>query len=241
MNPYPYRRWEPVGGGSSASDGSFRIKAPAPQRNERVQVVETTIVRAATATLSVTVDPRVALAARSLEPGRVALSVRIAHASDAASPPVTARWYLAPRGSRTFHLAATTRTHELPGAVTYGSAIVDPPARRFSWRVCLNPPWEAAMGPAAAHGPCPVRGFRLAAARTSSGPRARGAFEFGAEGRGIPLAPFPGAANIAAARLFLAARAGRTSFAVVDSAGNLSGPEHADALRDGQRRQGDDS
>ncbi len=108
--------------------------------------------------------------------------------------------------------------------MTYASAIVDPPAARFRYRVCLNPAWEAAMGVPAAHGPCPAHGFHLPAARASSHrPRARAAFEFGGEGRGTPLAPFPSPAAIAAARHYLEGRAGRTAFAVVDSAGRLAG------------------
>ncbi len=55
------------------------------------------------------------------------------------------------------------------------------------------------------------------------GPRARAAFEWGGEGRGTPLSPFPSAAAIASARAYLAGRAGRTSFAVVDSAGRELG------------------
>jgi hypothetical protein len=144
----------------------------------------------------------------------VRLSVRIAH-GPRPSPPVTARWYLAPRGSAVYHLAETTVTKEIAGAVTYASAIVDPPAKRFSWRVCVNPAWEAALGPAAAHGKCPRHGFRL--------PRARAAFEWGGEARGTPLPPFPSRAAIASAASFLEGRAGRTSFAVIDSSGRLSG------------------
>jgi hypothetical protein len=224
-SPYPYRRWLAVATGTTAADGSFQITAPPPQRNERVRVASTTGAHTESPTLRVTVDPRVALNASNLGPGRERLSARVSHASDVASPPMTARWYLASRGSRTYHLAAVTTTHELPGAVTYASAIVDPPAKRFSYRVCLNPRWEAAMGPPAAHGPCPPHGFRLAAAgaRRVPAPRAHSAFEFGGEGHGTPLAPFPTAAGIAAARSYLSSRAGRSSFAVIDSTGRLSG------------------
>ena len=151
----------------------------APRSNERVRVTATPT-GARSAAMTLTVDPRVALAAASLGPGRVRLSARIAHARGLASPPVTARWFVAERGSSTFHLAATTWTHELPAAVTYASAIVDPPARRFVYRVCLNPAWEAAMGPPAAHGPCPRHGFRLPVAkrhpaRPAHGPRSSSA------------------------------------------------------------------
>ena len=221
---YPYRVWQPLAQGTTRPDGSFAIPAPAPERNERVRVLAPQLGGAVSAPATVTVDPRVALASKSLGPGRVRLSARVSHTRGVASPPVAARWYLAPRGSDVYHLAATTVTHELPGSVTYASAIVNPPAKRFTWRVCVNPAWEAAMGAAAAHGRCPPRGFRLPAARKAAhGPQARAAFEWGGEGRGTPLAPFPGPAAIASARAFLAGRAGRTSFAVLDSAGRLSG------------------
>jgi beta-lactamase class A len=50
-----------------------------------------------------------------------------------------------------------------------------------------------------------------------------GAFEYQGEGRGVPVAAYPSADAIAAAARFLDARAGRTSFAVVDSTGRLYG------------------
>jgi beta-lactamase family protein len=53
-------------------------------------------------------------------------------------------------------------------------------------------------------------------------PTAR-AFEYQGEGNGIPAAAFPSTGAIAAAEHFLASRAGRTSFAVVDSSGRLDG------------------
>ena len=236
-SPYPYSSWQAAAHGTSAADGSFSIPAPVPQSNERVRISTS---GALSSSAIVTVDPRAALHATSLGPGRVRLSARIAHGRGLPSPPVTARWYVAVHGSDTFHLAATTQTRELPGAVTYASAIVDPPAHRFLWRVCLNPRWEAAMGPAGAHGGCPAGGFHLPHAKhatlasdedrdgpprrhTSSTPRAHAAFEFASEGRGTPLPPFPTAAGIAAARRYLEGRVGRTSFAVLNSAGALSG------------------
>jgi sulfur carrier protein ThiS len=224
-SPYPYKAWVPAGSAVTATDGSYRIGVSGLQVNERVRA---RALGTSSAPVKVTVNPRAALHATSLGPGRVRISARIAHGAGVFSPPVPVRWYLASRGSDIYHLAATTQSHELPGATTYASAIVNPPARRFRWRVCLNPPWEAAMGPATAHGRCPPHGFRLPAAKARAGaeataPRARAALEFGGEARGTPLAPFPTAAGIAAARSYLAARAGRTSFAVLDSSGRLSG------------------
>jgi hypothetical protein len=70
---------------------------------------------------------------------------------------------------------------------------------------------------------------RLAAAAVgalllaAAAPQAAQTFEFQGEGRGIPIAAFPSPAAIAAAGRFLDSRAGRTSFAVVDNQGRLSG------------------
>ena len=64
-----------------------------------------------------------------------------------------------------------------------------------------------------------VAGVTLAAAGAST---AR-AFEYQGEGRGIPIAAYPSSDAIAAAERFLDTRAGRTSLAVVDSQGRLSG------------------
>ena len=58
---------------------------------------------------------------------------------------------------------------------------------------------------------------------------AAGALEYGGEGRGTPRPPFPSQTAIASASSFLQARAGRTSFAVVDDTGELGG------LRVGER------
>ena len=49
------------------------------------------------------------------------------------------------------------------------------------------------------------------------------AFEYQGEGLGVPVAAYPSAKAIAAAARFLDGRAGRTSFAVVDSRGRVSG------------------
>ena len=49
------------------------------------------------------------------------------------------------------------------------------------------------------------------------------ALEYQGEGRGIPVAAYPSSGALAAAARFLDARAGRTSFAVLDSQGHLSG------------------
>ena len=62
-----------------------------------------------------------------------------------------------------------------------------------------------------------------AAARSAAAPRAHAAFEWGGEGRGTPLAPFPRRPRSHPRARSSPARAGRTSFAVLDSSGRLSG------------------
>jgi beta-lactamase class A len=98
------------------------------------------------------------------------------------------------------------------------------------------------MGPPAAHGACPARGFLLAHATAAganaraaamavpsaptgagAGATAHAAFEYGGEARGTPAPPFPSATAIASAERFLDSRAGSTAMAVVDSRGRLTG------------------
>jgi hypothetical protein len=215
-SPYPYRSFTTIAHQASAADGGYSFAGLRPQENThfRVALEGTT---AAGPQVAVTVDPLVAINSRSLGPGRVRLSVRIVHATTHGSSPTAARWYLAPRGSDRFRAASEAPTREISPGVTYASAIVDPPSRRFLYRVCLNPSWEAAMGSPTSHGACPGDAFRLPVAR------AHASLEFGGEGRGRPQAPFPSQSAIAAAARYLAGRAGRTSFAVVDSSGRLSG------------------
>ncbi|HEY4895592.1 MAG TPA: serine hydrolase [Solirubrobacteraceae bacterium] len=62
-----------------------------------------------------------------------------------------------------------------------------------------------------------------AAVSIASLPSPSPAFEYGGRARGIPVAAFPSAGAIAAARSYLDGRSGRTSFAVVDSKGRLDG------------------
>ena len=215
-SPYPYSSFKTIAHASSAAEGSYSFPGVRLQENTHLRVaLEGT--SATSPQMDVTVDPLVAINSESLGPGRVRLSVRIRHATTHGSSPTTARWYLAPRGSDLFRAAAEAPTHEISPGVTYASAIVDPPSRRFLYRVCLNPSWEAAMGSPSSHGACPGHAFRLPVAR------AHAALEYGGEGHGRPQPPFPSQSAIAAAARYLAGRAGRTSFAVVDSSGRLTG------------------
>jgi hypothetical protein len=208
-DPYPYRGFATIATASSAADGSYTFAGVKPDRDSRLRVALQAGSAAPSPTIAVAVDPSVATNASSLAAGRVRLSIRLGHTlHGGSSAPVEASWFAAPRGTRAFRLLAVTHTRELAPGLTYASATIDPPARRFAYRVCLKPGWARAMGRPAGQASCP---------------RPAGGLVAGGEGRGVPLLPYPSAGAIAAAASYLAGRAGRTSFAVVDSAGRLSG------------------
>ncbi|MCW3018074.1 MAG: hypothetical protein JWN10_382 [Solirubrobacterales bacterium] len=220
---YPFRGYATVARQRTAADGSFSFTGIRPDRNTRLRVVlerPTVAVPAqapviASDQLPVIVDPRVAINARRLGPGATRLSVRIRHAQLGGSAPVITRWYVAARGAHDFRLAARSPSRELAAGLTDASATIDPPAKHFLYRVCLNPRWEQAMGPPASHDPCPGHGFTERSGAVAPA--------FQGEASGTPVAAYPSAGAIAAATRYLDARAGRTSFALVNSAGELSG------------------
>ncbi len=221
--PYPFRGYVTIARQRTAADGSFSFAGVRPDRNVRLRVlVEGASVTAtpqaravSSRQLSVIVDPSVAMNARRLRAGETRLSVRIRHTSLGGAAQVSVRWFVAAKGTRDFRLAAVTSSRELATGLTYASATVDPPSKRFLYRVCLSAAWARAMGPPASHRPCP-----------DGDPAEHGdasALELQGEGSGTPVPAYPSRAAIAAATSYLDARAGRTSFAVVDSAGELSG------------------
>ena len=160
-SPYPYRSYRTISSAASGTDGLFSFAPVRPDRNTRLRVVLASAPQNASAAMSVIVDPAVALHSQSLGPGRVRLSMSIRHTHSSIGGSVAASWFLADRGSPIFRLAAVTATREASPAVSYASAIVNPPSRRFSFRVCLNPAWESAMGRPGSHGRCPAHDFVL--------------------------------------------------------------------------------
>jgi hypothetical protein len=158
-DPYPTHRFAPVAHATSSADGSFAFPGIRPDRNVRLRVVSEGAPAVTGPVLAATVDPKVSSSARSLGPGRVRLTLWARHAITGSARSVRAWWFLAVRASRVFRLAAVTATRELSSGVTYASVLVDPPVRRFVYRVCMNPPWERAMGPVASHRRCPEASF----------------------------------------------------------------------------------
>jgi hypothetical protein len=158
---YPFGSFATVSRTATAPDGAYSFAELRPDRNTRLRVVVAGAPAASSGMLSVTVDPRATLGARSLGPGRTLLSLRVVHARLGGGAPVSVSWFLAPRGSRVFRLAAVTPSRELSPGLLSATATVDPPSKRFAYRVCLNPAWEHAMGPRATHGRCPRADFLL--------------------------------------------------------------------------------
>jgi hypothetical protein len=157
--PYPFRRFVTLGRTTTGPNGSFAFGDVRPDRNTRLRVTVEGSPATTSPVLGVIVDPAVALNARSLGPGRIRLSLRVRHTPQDAAEAASAWWFVAARGTRVFRLAAVTPTRALSPSVSYASTTINPPSKRFAFRVCLNPPWERAMGPAATHRPCPEHGF----------------------------------------------------------------------------------
>ncbi len=206
-DPYPFHGFAVLARTVSGPDGSFTFASLRPDRDTRLRTVLEGPSSAASPQLTIGVEPAVAVHASSEGPGRTRLSIRLTHPLTGGSSPVQAHWFLAKHGSAKFLPAGTTETRELSPGLTYASTTIDPPSKRFTYRVCLTPGWGHAMTPPAMR--CPHAGD--------------GAFAYGGEGHGIPFAPFPSPSAIAAAVRYLDGRAGRTSLAVMDSAGELGG------------------
>lgn len=159
---YPFRGFLTIAHSATAADGSFAFAGIRLNRNTRLRVVAEGTEGTTSSELGVIVDPSADSNARGLGPGRTLLSLRVRHTTVVGgSAPAVARWFVAARGTRVFRLAAVTQTRELSPGLTYASAIVDPPSKRFVYRVCFNPTWEHAMGLAATHGPCPDQDFEV--------------------------------------------------------------------------------
>ncbi|MEA2315132.1 MAG: hypothetical protein QOI03_1824 [Solirubrobacteraceae bacterium] len=157
---YPFRGFATIAHATTAADGSFAFAGVRAERNTRLRVAAVGPPAAKSVAIPVLVYPAVALGALALGPGRTRLSVRIRHTVHAGGAAATAWWFTARRGSDVFQLVAVTPTREIAAGLTYASAIVDPPSRRFLYRVCVNAPWEAAMGSPATHGRCPHHAFK---------------------------------------------------------------------------------
>ena len=160
-DPYPYRGYTTVARVQATPGGAFSFTGLRPDRNTHLRVVLDAEPTVASAAFPVIVDPRVATASHSIGPGQTLFSIRLRHTRLGGAGATIAWWYVQAHGSRVYRLAASTPTRELAPGLLYASAVIDPPSSRFSYRVCINPSWEGAMGAPGAHGPCPRHDFVL--------------------------------------------------------------------------------
>jgi hypothetical protein len=207
-SPYPFHGFSTVAQATSTGNGSFLFSGVALVSDTHLRVVAQSNPAESSPQLSIIVVPSLAINASSQGPGQTRLSIRVGHSPKVPSPPGQASWFVAKGPHAPFHLAALTSTRELEPGLTYASAEIDPPSKNFAYRVCFSPAWAAAMAEVG---------------RRSCPERKDGDFSYGGEGHGIPLAPYPSSSAIAAASGYLEGRAGRTSLAVVNSAGEVSG------------------
>src|ERR1700686_623029 len=161
---FPFHGFVTIAHISTATDGSYTFVGPPADRNVRLRVIsEAAGSSVSSATIAVFVEPLAALHVRSLGPGRAQLTLRLRHTTHGgARGSDTASWFVAAPHTHVFRLLATTNTRELAPGLSYASTIINPPAKRFLYRVCLNPGWERAMGPSTAHGRCPHHDYAIA-------------------------------------------------------------------------------
>ena len=149
--------------------------------------------------VNVTVGGETSTLVRPLPLGRLHVALLVFHPADLHWSGTVARWSFAAPGAR---VTLSERTAPLGPHITVLSATVALPPGWTHWSVCFSPPEAGALSNARRPAGCRGRGYH-----------------------GSSWVPFghPGPGAIARAAGYLASRAGRTGFAVVDSEGRLSG------------------
>lgn len=216
-SPFPFNRFADAAHALVGTDGSFSFQMIRPDRNTRFRVVDAATPSVASAPVTVFVDAPATRRVYRLRDGEAKVTVLSYHAHGLNWGRLPVYWFAAPQGTRSFALVAITHSRELHPGVTYLTASFYAPARNFAYRVCFDPPLEAAYGPPP-HRACPHSSFTLPKRR-----RARAALEYQGAGRGFPVVGFPRRAQIDAAERFLDARGGESAMAVVDTRGRLEG------------------
>jgi hypothetical protein len=218
-NPYPFSGWHAIASTTTGADGSYGFTVT-PDRDTLYRTVASGPAAAQSSTVEVVVDEQLREQVRYLPLGRVQVTVTSAHARDLRWGRRPVYWFLSQGDHGQFRLVARTRSVQGASGTTRLAAVFSVPAAgRFRFFECFSPPTRAAMGrgmPAR----CPHRSFRARALRHFRAPLDS---SIAYVGLGRAPAGFPGARRIAAARSWLAHRAGITAFAVVDSEGRVAG------------------
>jgi hypothetical protein len=199
QSPYPYTSNTLLGATTTDAQGAFSLTAH-PDRNTRYRAVLTSTGAAASAPVGVV--EQAVTKVRALTLGRAMVTVLAFHPSGLKWNGIRAHWSFSGPGGPSNVAATATRTRSLGPHVTVLRVVIALPAGRFRWRVCFTAPAVGALLDPA---------------------RPPGCSGLGYHGRGVLPVGFPAPRAIARARAYLAGRAGRTAFAVIDSEGRLSG------------------
>jgi hypothetical protein len=199
VSPYPYRPATLLRTTVTAADGSYGFTAY-PDRNTRYRVL--LLGTSAAATVQVDVAGKTVTKVKAVPLGRARVTVLVFHPRDLRWNGARVSWWFATGFHGRFHPAPATRAHRLSPYVIAFTAIVTLPAGHYRWRACFHAPADHALTNPRRWPGCTGRGY------------------YG--GDSLPEG-YPGAAAISRAAGFLASRAGRTAFAVVDSEGRMSG------------------
>jgi hypothetical protein len=195
---YPYRQQVLLARLVPDPTGSFTVTAY-PVRNTRFQATASIAGRSVSAVVRVRVRDRTDVGVQALTGGRARIQILIYHPRDLRWNGFTARWRIASAGQQ---FATSTLTQRLSPYVTMLRVVLALPAGHFGWRVCFYAPEDQSLDDDTRPPTCLGRGY---------------------SGTGWLPNGFPWPSRVAAASAFLAGRAGRTAFAVVDDEGRLSG------------------
>jgi hypothetical protein len=211
-DPYPYRDFHPVAATSTDAGGSYSFSVT-PRRDTRLRVRVAGPVPARSPIVPVIVDERVRSRVRPLPGGRVEVVVNTTHPPDLRWGGRKVLWYLGRGSRRDVRRVKTTRSRAIRPSSTKLRAILPVPrAGRFRWAACLDVASRRALGPPGTHPRCGARRF-------TGGPHAL------YQGTGRAPFGYPAKGSIAAAKRYLAARAGIHSFAVIGSENRIYGSE----------------
>ncbi len=197
--PYPYKAATLLATTAAAADGSFSFSTT-PDRNTRYQA----FVAGATPSPAVTVAVAGLTITKvlALPLGRAQVTLVVFHPRDLRWGGAKVQWSFASGPHGAFASAPSTRGFPLSGSVAVLRATIALPAGPFQWRACFHAADDQALANTRRAPGCTGRGYH---------------------GAGSLPEGYPGAAAIARAASYLAGRAGRTAFAVVDSEGRLAG------------------
>jgi hypothetical protein len=200
VDDYAYgKAARPLSTVTSDATGDFHVVAD-PERTSWFRAVATVAgTRLSSAMLKVSVADRTTVRVGHVSFGRAAVTILVYHPKDLQWDGVVTRWRFVSGGQTT---AAQSHTKRLSRYVTMLRVVVALPAGHFSWRVCFYGPDDQALLDAGRPSTCKGRGY---------------------SGRGWLPNGFPFPRSVAAASAYLAHRAGRTAFAVIDSEGRMSG------------------